>query len=56
MVLHHAVDIVAGHAEVLTRLFLQDAELVAIVTVETITGGHPDESIAIEVYLCRKTT
>ena len=56
MVLHHAVDVVAGHTEVLTRLFLQDAELVTIVTVETIAGGHPYKSIAVEVYLCRKTT
>ena len=54
-VLHHAVDIVAGHAQVLTGLFFQNAKLIAVVTVQSVTCCNPDESVAVQENLRRKT-
>ena len=55
-VLHHAVDIVAGHAKVLASLFLQDMELVSVVAVQSVSGSYPYKSVAIQVDLRRETT
>jgi methyl coenzyme M reductase subunit C-like uncharacterized protein (methanogenesis marker protein 7) len=34
---------------------LQNAELVAVVTVQSIAGGYPDKAVAILEYLRRET-
>ena len=52
-VLQDAVDVVAEHAVV--GLFLKDAELVAVVAAKAVTGGNPNETIAVEVYLVDET-
>ena len=55
-VLHHTVHIVAGQRLVGLVLFLEDAELVAVVTIDAIAGSHPQEPIVIKIYLSNETT
>ena len=52
-ILYDGVHIVAEHA--LIGVFLEDAELVAIVTAKAITGRNPDESVAVEIDLVDET-
>lgn len=56
VVLCHAVDIVAGHAEVLASLLFIYTELVAVIAVQSITGGYPDETVFIQINLCCEAT
>ena len=54
-VLHHTVYIVAGKAVLLSRIMLDDTELIAVITIQAITGGHPDKAITVLEHLRRKT-
>ena len=51
VVLLDAVDIVAGHSALLLILFLENAELVAVVFIESVSCSRPDESIVVEIHL-----
>ena len=55
-VLHHGIHVVAGQFLISLILTTEHTELVAIVTIDTVTRRRPDESIVIEVHLCDKTT
>ena len=52
VVLGHAVDVVAGHTQLLASLLFIYTELVAVVSVQSVTGGHPYKSVFIEIDLC----
>ena len=52
MVLRHTVDVVAGHTEVLATFLFIYTELIAIIAVQSVTGGYPDKTIFIQVNLC----
>ena len=41
LVLRDAVDIVAGHAQVLSLLLFQDERLIPVITIESITCCYP---------------
>ena len=48
--LRHAVDIVAAEPRPLVFL-LEDAELIAVVAVQSVTGGHPDKAVVVLEHL-----
>ena len=55
IVLQDTVHVIAGHASILPLLLLQDMELVAIVFIESIAGGNPNEAVTIKIYLIGET-
>ena len=44
-ILGNAVDIIAGQTSAVFFGFSDDRKVIAIINVETITGGNPNESI-----------
>ena len=54
-VLNNAVHVVAGHALVVVFLFFEDTELVAVVLVQSVAGGRPDEAVVVEIHLAGET-
>ena len=54
-VLDHTVYVVAGQRLVGLVFLLEDAELVAVIAVDTVAGGNPQESVLIEIDLRHKT-
>ena len=55
LVLRDAVHVVAGHSLLLVLFLLDNVELVTVVFVEAVAGGHPDEAVAVEKYLAGET-
>lgn len=56
VILCDAVDVVGVQLAIVIASFLDDAEVVAIVNVESIAGGNPDKTIGILIHLCNKIT
>ena len=54
-VLHHAIHIIAGHTVIARLLFLDNAELITIVAVQTVTGGYPYKTIMVLIDLSSET-
>ena len=55
VVLNDIVDIVAGHATLLGQFLFDNLELIAIVFVQAVARGNPDEPVAVEIDLTGKT-
>ena len=55
-ILHHTVHIVAGKGLVRLVFSLEYTELIAVVAVEAVTGGDPQETVTVKVYLGHVTT
>ena len=55
-VLDHTVHVVAGQRLVGLVLLLEHTELVAVVAVDTVAGGDPQESVMVEIDLRHETT
>ena len=53
-ILGNAVDIIAGQTSAVFFGFSDDRKVIAIINVETITGGNPNESIWILEHLSGK--
>lgn len=48
----NAVDVVAAEARNLRTVLFQHGEVIAIVGVQAVTGGYPDEAIRVLEHLC----
>ena len=55
-ILQDAVYIVARHAHVGFRLFLDDLELIAIIFIQSIAGSNPDKPVTVLIDLTGETT
>ena len=55
-VLHKGVHVIARQGLVGIVLTTDDSELITVVTVDAITGGGPQETFTINIYLRDKTT
>jgi len=55
-VLNHTIHVVAGQRLVGLILLFEDTELIAVVAVDAITGGDPEETILIKIDLRNETT
>jgi hypothetical protein len=54
LILYDTVHIVAGHTSPI--VFLINVELVAVVSVQAIAGGRPDESVVVKINLISEIT
>ena len=50
-VLHHAVHVVAGQRAVGIVLVVEFSELVAVIAVDAVASGNPQESLTVDIYL-----
>ena len=53
-VLHHAINIIAGHTIILLHFFFKDMKLVTVIAVKTISCGNPYKAVTILINLSCK--
>jgi hypothetical protein len=56
LVLYDTVHIITGYTILIAFFFFIDMELVAIVSVQTISGGRPNKAIVVKIYLIGEIT